>query len=79
VLARGTITSVDLGVGLRHIGSTLLQVCLCEDYIKMDLQEVGCGSMEWIGLAQDKDSWWTLVNVVMSFRVPQNAENFLTS
>ena len=40
------------------------------DNIRMDLQEVGCGYMEWIGLAQDRDSWRTLVSVVMNLRVP---------
>jgi len=40
------------------------------DNIRMDLQEVGCGYMDWIGLAQDRDSWWTLVSVVMNLRVP---------
>ena len=40
------------------------------DNITMDLQEVGCGYMDWIGLAQDRDGWWTLVSEVMNFRVP---------
>jgi len=40
------------------------------DSIRMDLQEVGCGYMDWIGLAQDRDRWWTLVSAVMNLRVP---------
>jgi len=40
------------------------------DNIRMDLQEVGCEYMDWIGLAQDRDRWWTLVSVVMNLRVP---------
>jgi len=41
-----------------------------EDNIKMDHQEVGCGGMDWIDLAQDRDRCWALVNVVMNLRVP---------
>ena len=44
--------------------------CRWVDNIRMDLQEVGCGYMDWIGLAQYRDSWRTLVSAVMNLRVP---------
>ena len=44
--------------------------CRCVGNIRMDLQEVGCGYMDWIGLAPDRDRWRTLVSAVMNLRVP---------
>jgi hypothetical protein len=44
--------------------------CRCVDNIRMDLQEVGCGYVNRIGLAQDRDRWLTLVSAVMNLRVP---------
>jgi hypothetical protein len=41
-----------------------------EHNIKMDLQEVRWKAMDWIGVAQDRDRWWALVNAVMNLRVP---------
>jgi hypothetical protein len=40
-----------------------------EDNIKMDLQELEIGVMDWIELSQDRDRWWTLVNAAMNIRV----------
>ena len=42
----------------------------CVDNIRMYLHEVGCGFVDWIGLAQDRDRWRTLVSAVMNLRVP---------
>jgi len=53
--------------GKRPLGKPRLR---WEDNIKMDLQEVGCGSMDWIELAQDRDRWRALVNALMNLRVP---------
>ena len=40
------------------------------DNVRLDLHEVGCGYMDWTGLAQNRNSWQTLVSAVMSLRVP---------
>jgi hypothetical protein len=41
-----------------------------EENIEMDLQEVGCGCMDWIDMAQDRDRWRMLANAVMNLQVP---------
>jgi hypothetical protein len=48
-----------------------------EDNNKMDLQEVGCGGMDWIELAQERDKWRALVNVLMNIRGTIKCEEFL--
>ena len=53
--------------GNRQLGRTMRR---WEDNIKMDLQEVGCRCMDWIGLAEDRDNWPALVNGLMNLRVP---------
>jgi hypothetical protein len=40
------------------------------DSIKMDLREIGWGGMHWIDLAQNRDQWRALVNIIMNLRVP---------
>jgi hypothetical protein len=45
--------------------------------MKMDLQEVGFGGIDWVKLAEDRDRWRALVNLVMKLRVPYNAIKIL--
>jgi len=58
---------VGIPEGKRPLGRPRLR---WDDNIKMDHQEVGCGGMDWIKLAQDRDRWWAVVTAVMNFRVP---------
>jgi hypothetical protein len=54
-------------VGKRPLGS---QRRRWVDSIKMDLREIGWGGLDWIDLAQDRDQWRALVNMVMNVQVP---------
>jgi hypothetical protein len=58
---------VEKPEGKRPMGRSMRR---WEDNIQIELQEIGCGSMDWIELAQDRDSWRALVNAVMNLRVP---------
>jgi len=75
---KGLIAEVKLGKleGKRPHGRPRLR---WENNIKMDIQEVGCGVMDWIELAQDRDRWQVLATSVVNFGVPQIAGKFLTS
>ena len=50
-----------------------------EDNIKIDNQEVGCGSMDWIGLTQYRVRWQRVVSALKKYRFPYISENFLTN
>jgi hypothetical protein len=58
---------VDKPEGKRPLGRSRHR---WEDNIKMTFQEVGCGCMDWIERAQDRDRWRKLVKVAMNLRVP---------
>jgi len=68
-MGRGGVYRVLVGKpeGKRPLGRTRRR---WEDNIKMDLQDVGCGGIDWIELARDRDRWRALANAVMNLRVP---------
>ena len=69
MLGRRVVYRVLVGKpeGKRALGGPRLR---WDDNFKMDLQEVGCGGMYWIALAEDRDRFWAVVNAVMNLRVP---------
>jgi hypothetical protein len=66
---RRDVCTVTVGkpVGKRTLGRPRFR---WEDNIKIELREVGCGGMDWIELAEDREKWRTLVNGVMNLRIP---------
>jgi hypothetical protein len=62
--------------GKRPLGRTR---CRWEDNIRVDHREIGLESVPWMNLAQDRDEWCALVNMVMNIQVPYKVENFFTS
>jgi hypothetical protein len=53
--------------------------CRWEDNIKMDLREIGWGSMDWICQDENRDQWKALVNTIMNVWVPKNIGKFLST
>jgi len=67
--------SVGKPEGKRLIGSPKRR---WEDRIRMDVMEIGWEGVDWIHLAQDRDQWCALVNMVINIQVPLIMGNFLT-
>jgi hypothetical protein len=57
-------------VGIPKESDNLRDKDILEGNVTMDLQEVGCGGMDWIELARDRNWWRALVNAIMNLRVP---------
>jgi hypothetical protein len=61
-------------------GKKPLRRSICRrENIKVDLTEIGCGGMDWIDLAQDREHWQAVVKTVMNLQVPQNVGKYLSS